>query len=165
LGEDGQAGGADAGLGADALSGEEVGVLPGAGIAVALGRVEAGGELDAVAAVQRRCGGVADQGEADAAGDGEHAGAVGGDVFDGVEGEVEGEDGWAFGLLPGEVVGVLVGIGGGGGGRSRGELADADDVALEAASEAVGVVLEEGLRGWGGLDLGGPEADDGPEGE
>ncbi len=37
---------------ADALGGEVVGVLPGAGIAVALGRAQARGDLDEVAAVE-----------------------------------------------------------------------------------------------------------------
>lgn len=66
-------GGGDGGLSGDALGGEVVGVLPGAGVAVMLGEAEADGDRDGVAAVEVcRDGAVGDDGDADAAGDGDH---------------------------------------------------------------------------------------------
>ncbi len=108
-----------------------VGVLPGAGVAVALGDAQADGGFDEVAAVElgvglERVGG--EQRCADAAGDWYHAGCVGGDVFDRGEAEVDG-GGRSAGLVP--LVGVNVGCGG----RIRGrELADAGDAGLDGAA-------------------------------
>jgi len=175
IGSDGETRGADAGLGADALGGEVVGVLPGAGIAVALGRAQARGDLDEVAAVESGQGAIAciveviEDRQTNAAGRREQTRAVGRDLLDCGEVEVEGEDGGSFGLLPRclVLVGVEVGVGTwvSGCGRVRGELADADDVAFDGAGEAVGEGLEGDLRGRRGLELGGPEAGKDPEGE
>ncbi len=101
-----------------------------------------------------------EDGQANAAGDGDEARAVGRDLLEGGEVEVEGEDGRSFGVLPGGL--VLIGVGSesaaSGAAVAWGELADADDVAFDGAAEAVGEGLEGGLRGGRGLDLGGPEA-------
>ena len=113
----------DVGGGGDSLVEEIVGELPCAGIAVALGRAQAEGGFDEVAAVElglglqlglglgraigKKCG-------ADAPGDGNHAGGGWRDIFDGGEGEVEGGGGRGVlrrtgGLVP--LVGIEVGVG------------------------------------------------------
>ena len=97
---------------------------------------------------------------ADAAGDGDHAGGVGRDVFDGGDGEVEGERrrGVAF-VVPLVEIGVGVVVAD----AARGQGADADDAALDGAAEAVGVGQQRGLRRGRGLNLRGPEAGGDPE--
>ena len=99
--DDAEFGGGDVGGGGDALVEQVVGVLPGAGIAVALGRAQAKRELRR----GRRSGaGVAgwlglrialreERGADRRRLDGDHAGGVGRDVFDGGDGEVEGGGG------------------------------------------------------------------------
>ena len=160
------------GGGGDALVEQVVGVLPCAGVAVALGRAQAKGELrrgrrnGAGAAI----GGAlrsAQNGGADAAGDGDHARGVGGDVFDGGECEVDGQRGWGVlrgfgGFVP--LIGVEVGIVDGVAVlRSRGQGSDAEDAGLDGAAEAVGVGQQGGLRRRRGLQLRGPEAGGDPE--
>ena len=86
--EDLHAGGVGAAGGADAVAEEVVGVGPGAGIAVDVGGAEAEGDVDEVAAVERELR--AAEGEADAAGGGLHDGEVGGEVFDGLDVDVDG---------------------------------------------------------------------------
>jgi hypothetical protein len=125
-----------------------IGELPRAGVVVALGDAEPHRGFDQVAAAELRLrlvlelrGGGGEERRAYAAGDGDHAGGVGCDVFDGGEFEVDG-DGGSSGLVP------LVGIGVAGvfGVRARGEGANANDVALHGAAEAVGVGEQGGLR-------------------
>jgi hypothetical protein len=177
----------EAGGGGDSLVEEIVGELPCAGVAVALGRTQAKGCFDEFATVELGLGlglglgprldlglwgVVGEECGADATGDGDHAGGIWRDIFDGGEVEVEGGGGGGRGVFACTgglvplvgidvvigVVGALVVVGAGG------EGPDADDAALDGAAEAVGVGEQRGLRRWSGLYLRGPQAGGDPEG-
>ena len=78
-------------------------------------------------------------------------------VSDEVE-EVEGvpcSSHWSGSKSPSGLSGCGVGV--------AGQVADADDAALDGAAEAVGVGEQRGLRRWSGLYLRGPQAGGDPE--
>ncbi len=157
--------GAGGAVGGDSLPEEIVGVLPGAGVAEALRKAKAYGELDAVAAVevwQRGPAGRGDDGGANAGGDGDKGGDVRSEVFDRGELKIDlfglGGSVFGFGRLPG-VLGV--GCAGGDAGRKR---ADADSAANDSAGEIVGKRAERGLGVGCGAEMGGEDPGGDPEG-
>ena len=157
-------GGGDS-LGRSLIQQQVVGVLPCVGIAVALGRAQAHGDFDQVAAAElelardlRLRGVVGQDGGADAAGNRDHARGVGSYVFDGGEREVERERGRAVrfgsgGLVPLVWIGVRVARGGVVALLLRRERSHPDDAALDGAAEAVGIGQQRGLRRGRGLNL------------
>ncbi len=160
-------GGGYIGGGGNSLIEEIVCELPCAGVAVALGRAQAQGGFDEFAAVELGLGlggAVGEECGADAAGDGDHAGGIWRDIFDGGEREVEGGGGSGVFACPGgliPLVGIEVVVGIVGTARTvgaAGQGPDADDAALDGAAEAVSIGQQRGLRRWSGLYLRGPQA-------
>ena len=147
--EQAEFGGGSVGGGGDVLVQQIVGVLPRAGVVVAFGGAQAQRKFDAVAAMEWDLGlgcvaGIERGADAADSGDGDHARGVGGDVFDGSDGEVDGGSGRAAGffpLVPIEVAGCGTVLR-----DAWGQGADADDAALDGAAEAVGIGKQRGLR-------------------
>ena len=148
------------GGGGDVLVEEVVGILPCAWVVVALGDSKADRGFDEIAALQLEvgCGGGEECG-AYAAGDRDHCGGVGGDLFDGGEIEVEREGGGGVFTGRGGVVPLVwIVVCASFCEAARRELTDASDAGCHGAAQAVGVGKERSLRGRRGLDLGRPEA-------